>query len=418
MTVTYVHKFLKKKPYRTDIRCKPARRKLVCLCIPTFPAFIVTLEAFSELLEVLYSAPLQQEPWERFLALLTRQTQAEGSFLICASSRQSLSVSAQGGSNILDDVGKLVYKEKFAPSDPFRAPALRFGRSGVVQDEDLLPNEGLLARDMYRYVLAPKGYRYATLLLLAATLRRLEAISIYRSIDRGPMDADNIRLLNLLLPHVQKAMEIRQVLGAAQQRAAGAEAMANASATPTFLLTGRGGVLHCNAAAEKLLGAGDALTVRDGVLATTQTRFKERLSKLLLKTASAISPNPANRPPNALALPRSGGLQALQLIASPLPPAHRNRAKAAVVLLVTDPDKPINFPDDVLHALYGLTPAQTEVANGLLTGYTLEEIATLRRVSLGTVRQQVKGILGKTQTNRQSDLIRLLMTLHQAASAN
>ena len=145
MTVTYVHKFLKKKPYRTDIRCKPARRKLVCLCIPTFPAFIVTLEAFSELLEVLYSAPLQQEPWERFLALLTRQTQAEGSFLICASSRQSLSVSAQGGSNILDDVGKLVYKEKFAPSDPFRAPVLRFGRSGVVQDEDLLPNEGLLA---------------------------------------------------------------------------------------------------------------------------------------------------------------------------------------------------------------------------------------------------------------------------------
>jgi DNA-binding NarL/FixJ family response regulator len=78
----------------------------------------------------------------------------------------------------------------------------------------------------------------------------------------------------------------------------------------------------------------------------------------------------------------------------------------------------VNYPDEVLRALYGLTPAQTEVANGILTGYTLEEIAFLRKVSIGTVRQQVKAILSKTGTDRQSDLVRVLMTLPLAAGVN
>ena len=110
----------------------------------------------------------------------------------------------------------------------------------------------------------------------------------------------------------------------------------------------------------------------------------------------------------------SPGVRPLQLLASPLPSVHRNRCNADLVPLVTDPERPLNFPDDVLRALY----AETEVANGLLTAYTLEEIASLRHVSVGTVRHQLKSILSKTGTSRQSDLVRLLMTLSSAASTN
>jgi len=66
------------------------------------------------------------------------------------------------------------------------------------------------------------------------------------------------------------------------------------------------------------------------------------------------------------------------------------------------------------HALrehYSLTEAETEVANGLLTGYSLEEIAALRKVQVGTVRHQVKSMMAKTGTGKQTDMVRLLMTL-------
>lgn len=379
---------------------------------------MVSLEAFSELLEVLYSAPLQQEQWGHFLTLVSKHTEAQNGAFLCANHRLGLSVFAQGGSKLLEGVDMLTYKEKYAPSDPFRAPVLRFGRPGVVQDEDMLPSAGILKTEMYRQLLAPRGYRYGTLVLLSVTVRRLEALSIWRSMEQGPMEEDGIRLLNLLLPHMQRALEIRSVIGVAHQRLAGAEAMVDASTTATFLLTKEGRVLHRNAAAELLLNETDALALHNGMLISSEIRFREPLRKFLRDAAMQISPGLRAEAAHAMALHRSGSHQPLQLLASPLPPAHRIRSCADLVLLVNDPESTVNYPDHVLHALYGLTPAQTEVANGLLTGYTLEEIATLRRVSVGTVRQQVKSILNKTGASRQGDLIRLLMTLQPAASMN
>ena len=64
-------------------------------------------------------------------------------------------------------------------------------------------------------------------------------------------------------------------------------------------------------------------------------------------------------------------------------------------------------------ALYDLTPAETEIANGLLMGYSPEEISCLRRVVITTVRYQIKSMLHKTVTSRQSDMVRLFMTLPQ-----
>jgi len=73
-----------------------------------FPAIMDSLEAFSELLEVLYSAPLQQEQWQRFLTLLSKHTQSEFAVLLCANSRSALSISTRawmGGSNKASEPG-------------------------------------------------------------------------------------------------------------------------------------------------------------------------------------------------------------------------------------------------------------------------------------------------------------------------
>jgi DNA-binding CsgD family transcriptional regulator len=373
---------------------------------------MISIEAFSELLEVLYSAPLQQERWVQFLALLSQHTGSEASVLLCANSRQALSVSAQAGSVRFDDQA---YSERYAGTDPFRGPVLRNSLCGVFQGDELLPNEGLLLTDLYRDLLAPIGLRYTTHVVLTVNVRRLEVVTIARTLDQGAMHEDCNRLLNLLLPHVQKALEIRQVLGVAQHHLAGAEAMADASATPTFLVTRTGRLLHHNAAARGLLERSDALTLRDGALIATHTSCREPLRKLLHDAALPESPNWHGKPAHALSLERSSGRLPLQLLASPLPPGNRQHSKADLVLLVTDPEQPVDYPDGVLRALYGLTPAQTEIANGLLTGYTLDEIACLRKVSIGTVRQQLKTIMSKTGVSRQSDLVKLLMTLPPAA---
>jgi DNA-binding CsgD family transcriptional regulator/PAS domain-containing protein len=378
---------------------------------------MVSPETLSELLAVLYSAPLQQQQWQSFLALLCRHTDARFAVLICADTRLGLSIRSKAGSPEVER-SIIVYNEQYGRSDPFRTAIIRTPRTGVVQADELLPNEGLLRTDMYRDVLVPLGARYGTILFLTVGLRRMEAISLWRNFDDGPMDEDGNRLLNLVFPHIQKALEIRQVLGVAQQRIAGGEAMVDASATPTFLLTWQGRVLHSNPAAESLLREADGLFLQDKFLAATERGSREPLRNLLMNTRLPVPDASGTLTPAVLALDRSPNRRPLQLLASPLTQAHRTKSRADLVLLVTDPDKPVNFPDDALRTLFGFTPAQVDVAVGLLMGYSLEEIASLRGVSVGTVRNQLKAMLSKTGTSRQSDLIRLLMTLPQAASTN
>lgn len=61
-----------------------------------------------------------------------------------------------------------------------------------------------------------------------------------------------------------------------------------------------------------------------------------------------------------------------------------------------------------MRRLFGLTRAEQELANGLLEGLSLEDIATRRAVRIGTLKVQLRTLLAKTGARRQSDLLRRL----------
>jgi len=373
---------------------------------------MVSLEAFSELLEVLYSAPLDQEQWQRFLTLLCEYTSGRNGHFLCADTRLGLAVQASSGDPKALQVAA-DYNQQYAGSDPYHRALVRNARTGVFQGNDVFPDESLLQTDLYRLLLAPMGIRYVTLVPLTVSVRRFEAISIWRTPEHGPMDEDSNRMLNLLVPHIQQALQIRQILGVTQQRLSGAEAMANASSTATFLLTRQGRFVHGNAAADLLLSQGDCLALVNDTFVAIDPISRASVREICKRAASPDFTCSTQPPTHALAIPRSGDRRPLQLLATPLPQALRARSGADIVVLVSDPDAPPSHPDGVLRALYGLTAAETEVANGLLMGYSLDEIASLRRVKLGTVRIQVKSLLSKTAAERQSEVVRLLMTLPQ-----
>lgn len=376
---------------------------------------MVSVEAFSELLQVLYSAPLQQEQWQRFLTLVCGYTGSSLGVFISADTCSGLAILAENGGQKGQTVS--AYNREYAQSDPFRPAVVRRCRRwdpvGVYSEDELIPTEEFLQSEIYRGLLGPANLRHAAITILACTVRRLDAISLWRTPEEGPASADARGLMELLIPHVQTALKVRRVLGVMEQQLASAEAMANASPTATFVLTRHGNLKHCNTAAESLMRSGDGLTLANGRLGASEARSGAALAELLLEVASpAFSPCGPQRE-RFVSLERTAGKRPLQAIATPLPESHRQRSGGDVMLLVTDPERPFNFPDDALHALYDLTPAETEVANGLLMGYGAEEIACLRRVSAATVRQQLKSMLSKTGAGRQSEMVRLFMTLPQ-----
>lgn len=371
---------------------------------------MISLDAFSELLQVLYATPLYPEQWGHFLDLICQHTGSRTGFLLCAGNCPWLAVQAQGGVRFEAAVIQN-YEANYSGKDPFRLPMLRDGKMGLLDCDALVPVEVLLNTDQFRHLNGPAGHRYPTALLLTCSLRRLEVLAIWRSAEEGPMSPEGNRLLELLIPHLQSALEIRQVLGVAQQRVAGAEVMADASPTAAFLLTPRGEIRHCNEAAKSLLRAGDGLMQSNGTLRSADARAREPLRKLLQNASTVGFSQPACFPAQALSLNRISGLRPLQLLVSPVPQERNAGPDVTLLLLVTDPEKPVHLRDDLMRAHYGFTPAETEIANGLLTGYSLEEIAVLRHVTVGTIRYQLKNIFSKTGTSRQSDLVLLLTNL-------
>ena len=373
---------------------------------------MLSTELISKLLALLHSTPLEPRNWARFLREVCVITEARHGFLVCSSSNLGLNILGEGGSHDMAQAQKN-YNETSGSIDPFRMPMLLNPQLGMVDGDDLVPEAEFLQTRLYRQVLQPIGLRYMTAMALSATPRRMEAVTFWRGLDQGPMPTDKRGFLKLLFPHVQIALEVRHQLTTLERRADHLQAMLDRSDAAAFLLSRQGRVLHCNQPGRDMLEGTPLLELRKGRLSAKNRQSDRDLQSLLVPAGAE-----RNAKGGAMLLHREGVVgKPLHVVVSPIHGDAEAHSQAAVLVLITDPEAEICYPDMVLKGLYGLTAAETEVANAYLTGYTSDEIALLRRVSVSTVRSQLKVLLHKTGTNRQSDLLRLLMTVPRAAHA-
>lgn len=84
--------------------------------------------------------------------------------------------------------------------------------------------------------------------------------------------------------------------------------------------------------------------------------------------------------------------------------------RLAALVLIRDPDANRLDPE-VVGEVLGLTPAESRVAVLLATGRSVREIARELGRSEHTARWTLKKVLAKTDTSRQSELVRLLLQL-------
>jgi DNA-binding CsgD family transcriptional regulator len=375
---------------------------------------MISISDFSGLLHLLYSAPLEPDKWNTFLDRLCELTRSTSGVMICADSRLGSSVRSQGGKKAWSREELEMYSTRFGTKDPYRLPMLRKRVLGLQNCEDLVPTPTLMNNEMYQQLIAPAGLRYPSLMLLSCELQRLETISFWRTLDEGPMEEAVNDVLRLLVTHIQSALRIRRALGVVEDQLAGANSMLDASVVPTFLLRADAALLHANNAAKNLLEQADGLRLYNGKLAATDGKLNDSFRQFLQTAAAKGKPGWAVSE-HVFSLPRQSKSTNLHVLASPVPQSN-GESTYNLVLVAGDPDRDSSYSPAALHHLFGLTLAESEVANGLLTGYTLEEIAAIRSTTIGTIRNQTKTILAKTQTRKQSDLILLLKSLPKIAA--
>lgn len=348
-------------------------------------------ERAAALVETLFERPADPSCWERAFAALCKEIGGGAVAVVIGQLAAAGPVFLLGHGLPMRRLGPELLSPSAEQPPPDRTPP------GVLLE--IPPNSAAFgATPLYREVLRPAGLLPGPGLCvsLGRSEARVTGAVLVLSRDPGwsPRPEDRA-LLELLTPYLMRAVRVGLDLN---ERRSGIEALLgifDALVLGVMLLDQNGEVSFLNQAAARLMSVRAGLRLPGPSCAADHARRNEAASALLRSEAGA-----AGRPFHVISTP----LRATD-------PDRAPDARFATAVFFGDPSLGAAGAEDALRALYGLTQSEERLALRLASGERLEEAAAALRIRPSTARSLLRTVFGKTDTHRQADLVRLVLTL-------
>jgi DNA-binding CsgD family transcriptional regulator len=158
------------------------------------------------------------------------------------------------------------------------------------------------------------------------------------------------------------------------------------------------------------------LEMRDGLQLTSRGVLQASVHSCTglvdaLKRAAEASPQGEREVKDlALAVQRSSGKRPLTLLVRSANGLSENgyAATSAALVFILDPELPVEVDASELDQLYGLTAAETRLANLLMQGKSLEDCCEELGIRRPTACTHLRQLFKKTHVQRQSQLVSVL----------
>lgn len=359
-----------------------------------------------QLIQAVYAAPGSLEGWQAVLADVTRALHGSGAHFFAhdfASRAPQMLVTST-----LDPEGLRAYDAHWSERDPWahspRTPGVSSGQT--VSGEQLIPHGELVRTPFYNDFGRHWDVTRSLVGMIEVEEQRLSCVSINRG-DRGAaFSSDEVALVQALVPHLQRAIQIHRRLSEAETLTGGFKALLDRLTQGVFLLNASGRIMHANNTAEELLRRNDGLHVCRGEIRAERpsdtTKLLRLIAGVLRGGTSAGGLIVVNRP---------SGRQPLRLLVAPA--SHERGVlgteSPAVLVFVSDPERQPVSSCDHLRQLFGFTAAEGRVAMAMLDGESVGTLADRLGISRNTARTHVQRLLAKTDTRRQAELMRVLL---------
>jgi DNA-binding CsgD family transcriptional regulator len=296
------------------------------------------------------------------------------------------------------------------------SPSPRVWTSGT-----LVPDEEFLRSEFYCDFGRPLGLRYVVGTVVPIGAAKLMPIGLHRPERAKPFERAHLQMLAHLVPHLRRAMQVRDLMRPHAALALSGLAALDAVANGVLVVDAELRVLVSNAAAEALTGPDGPLRYRRTRSAEARTTVvgavqrPDEAALTLLVRASAL----AGASGGAIALRDAQGVQVVAAVVAPLPGrlidatggADGRIHGQAIVLLRDLRSDATRISAELLCDLFRLTHAEAEVVRELMGGSTKEAVAARRNARVTTVRTQVRAILAKTGAVNLRDLERMIARL-------
>jgi len=225
-------------------------------------------------------------------------------------------------------------------------------------------------------------------------------------------DFDDIQELYMeIQPHIQRSLTITQKL---QRVSAERDALAHSLDhlnTGVVVLDGNGRVILANRSATEIAAEGDGFSLTpNGPAAATLTGTA--LLRQQIGEASKTAVGGGFGSGGTVLLDRPSGQRSYEVLVAPLkdPEALGSDRRGRVALFVSDPDRTTTPPTEWLRHLHGFTEAESRLVLSLANGASLTETAENLTITRNTARTHLQRALLKTDTNRQGELIRRVLS--------
>lgn len=350
-----------------------------------------------------YEAGLNPEAWPDAVDLISK---GFGNAKVGLLHFNRLSLSLEGWTHDLDP--ETWRTRSSAYHDPRNNPSVRIALSmpvGQVLDRRrFIDDSGFDQHPMKLNFFAPNRMFH---LMLSTVQREPDSASfllISRPREAEAFEPREILLGSMLADHVGRAMRTYCALQLADSRALAFDRALDRLSAGVVLVDASLRVLHANAAAGRMLEAGDGVALRLGRVSFSDPRAQQKLAAMRLS-------DPARGIVDIEMQARRRELPALRVTIFPaLGEAAAIAPRSRLLILIRDPEQDAAAKSVArLASAFGLTPSEVRVAALAAAAASTREISACLGSSENTVKTHLKMIYLKTGTSRRAEFVRLVL---------
>jgi DNA-binding CsgD family transcriptional regulator len=284
----------------------------------------------------------------------------------------------------------------------------------LVTDQDVWGDVTVLEdRPDYRYLRENFGIRRRGGVRLSSEKGWMDLLALQYDRLWTSVSGHTPRMMMRLLPHLAKAVEINRTFALLRSSYGAVVGALDHLHIGIFVVAPPGIVVAGNREGQRIVEMKDGmLRGHDGRLRCSEDVSGDALVSALAEVCATASAEGETR--ERLLLVKRRSLKR-PLIVEIVPlrdgAGEFDRDLAGAVVYIVDPENTRALSALRMAQVFGLTRAETAVAQGLLDGTSLRDIADQRGTTEMTVKTQVKSVYAKTGARRRSDLVRLAVSV-------
>jgi DNA-binding CsgD family transcriptional regulator len=277
-------------------------------------------------------------------------------------------------------------------------------------DTSIVSERELVRTGCYNDIVRPQGAHHSVYAMIPFDGDHNAVFQIGRRFGMEPIGVQEIAVVDALLPHMRRALQIGRRFSSLESELDAALMALDQFRIGVVLISGTCEVIFANCVAEAIFARNDGLGVLHRHLMAATPALTAALARLIggaVETGGGHGLSAGG----VLALPRPSMLRPFEVLVAPIPAGARmfDALHPGATVFIADPEQTYEVPTGVVARLYDLTPAEARVACAIAMFNSLPVAAEHLGIAVTTARTHLQRVFDKTGARSQVELVHLIL---------